>query len=253
MRKSFLMLIALMLSFGFAVQSSAQESEGVESFKQDKGSWRRKETPEGRREITQKMRDMLQGQGLRNITEAEQAFCYTIDGAAPDFEGYTIDGMEITGFCGLLSKPEMNLFIDEFLSKDENVSNVVEKCLIRPRIMLRFIRGVDASDVLLSSPCHSFSVFYAGKIKTFNTSPASELVDAVITAYEKKRVNFVSPALLEQILPIGVPQNDEQKALVKEKTAVKPVRNWQTETESEPRPETPVKKGWNRLNFGSKK
>lgn len=250
-----LLFIATLAAISFLAPSPsyAQDSEGVESFKQDRGAWRRKESEQGRREVTQRIRDSLQGQALRNITEAEQAFCYNVVPAAPDFDGYTIDGMEITGFCGLLSRPEINLFVDEFLSKDENVSNVVEKCIIQPRIMLRFIKGVDFSDVLFSSPCHSFTVFYAGKIKSFNASPASAEVDAVIGAYEKKRVNFVSPALLEQILPIGVPQNDEQKAIVNEKTAKKPIRNWQKEEPKVSEPEAPKKKGWNRLNFGNRK
>ncbi len=242
------LILGLLLTTMIPGAVLAQGAEGVESFKQERDSWRRKETTTAAPEVTPQMRDSIPAQALKNITAAEQAFCYTVEAAAPDFTGYTLDGMEITGFCGILSQAEKDLFIGEFLSKESNVSNVVEKCIIQPRIMLRFVHGVDYTDVLFSSPCHSFSVFYAGRIKSFNTSPASQLVDAIVTAYEKKRVGFVSPALLNQVLPIGFPDTDEQKALINEKKAQKPVRNWNTKPQKPaPASAAPAAKGWNRL------
>lgn len=251
--KKFYWAVVLGLGLMASLPVYAQNADGVESFKQDRDSWRRKNDASNKAKITPKMRDLVQAQALRNITEAEQAFCYTVGGAAPDFAGYTIDGMEITGFCGILSRPEIDLFIEEFLSKDENISNVVERCIIQPRIMLRFVRGVDFTDILFSSPCHSFTAFYAGKIKTFNTSPSAKIVDAIVNAYEQKKMNFVSPALLQQVLPIGIPQNDEQRALVKEKSVQQPIRNWKVEEPQKKRePESSSPKGWNRLKINNK-
>lgn len=247
--KRFYQALLLALSLFLPAALSAQETDGVQSFQQERNSWRRQDKENSKHNVTQKMLDTIQSHSLRNITDAEQAFCYTVRGAAPNYSGYTIDGMEVTGFCGILTRPEIDLFIEEFLTKDENVSNVVEQCIIQPRIMLRFVRGVDYSDVLFSSPCYSFSVFNAGRIKTFNSSPASQIMDTIIDAYEKKKMAFVSPALLEQVLPIGVPQNDSQKALIKEKSQQGPIRNWavdEEKTETAPQPE---KKGWNRLKF----
>ncbi len=217
-------------------------------------TWQKKETPEGRPEATQRIKDTVAKPALKNIVEAEQAFCYTIETAPEGFTGYTIDGMAITGFCGMLSEPEIDLFVREFLAKDENVSNVVAQCIIQPRVMLRFIRGVDFTDVLFSSPCHSFAVFYGGSVNAFNATPASATLNAVIEAYEKKKMNFVSPALLTQLLPIGVPQNDEQRALVRSKAQQAPVRNWQknntqSTTVTTAKPEKTEPKGWNRLKF----
>ena len=81
-------------------------------------------------------------------------------------------------------------------------------------------------------------------------------------------MQFISPALLGQVLPIGVPQNDEQRALVKSKLQQGPVRNWAkkdavtTENASQAQQPTaqpsrmqnvPAKegKGWNRLKFNN--
>ena len=253
-----LMTLAI-LGVGFSLTAEAQTpllggantAQGGNTDKQAEQAWQKKETPSGRPEATQRMKDTLNSAALRNITEAEQAFCYTIESAPADFTGYTIDGMAVTGFCGMLSEPEIELFVREFLAKDENVSTVVEQCIIQPRIMLRFIRGVDFTDVLFSSPCHSFSVFYSGAINTFNASPHSAILNAVVEAYEKKKMTFVSPALLTQILPIGVPQNDEQRALVRAKSQQAPVRNWQkNDTAKAPAASggsKPEVKGWNRL------
>ena len=251
MKTNNLMKLLFAVSLLLPAEVLAQETSGVEAFKQNRDAWRRQEqeTTAEKKEITQKMRDTIPANALRNITEAEQAFCYTVETPAADYKGYLLDGMAVTGFCGILSQAEIELFINEFLRKEESVSNVVAQCIINPRIMLRFIRGVDYSDVLFSSPCYAFSVFYAGSINTFNISPASATENAIIEAYEKKKIAFVSPALLNQVLPIGVPQNNEQRALVKEKSSQAPVRNWQTEKQQETQPAVQEKKGWNKLKF----
>ena len=250
MKKYYLASTALVLSLLFSDIAAAQGAEGVESFKQNRDAWRRQQqnTTEEKKEITQKMKDSIPANALRNITEAEQAFCYTVQTPEDGYKGYLLDGMAVTGFCGILSKAEIELFMNEFLRIVESVSNVVAQCIIQPRLILRFMRGVDYSDVLLSSPCNAFSVFYAGSINTFNISPASAVENAIIEAYEKKKMAFVSPALLEQVLPIGVPQNEKQRALVREKAQQAPVRNWQSEEKTTPKSVTQEKKGWNRLN-----
>ena len=109
--------------------------------------------------------------------------------------------------------------------------------------MLRFIRGVDTTDVLLSSPCHSYIVFYSGGVRTFNAKPAAEIIDAFVTPLNKSKAEFVSPALLNQLLPIGVVQNNKQKEEVLKKN--KPIRAWEKKVESQKE----VKKGWGNVNL----
>lgn len=228
----------------------AQATEGVDSFKQDKNAWRRKEDKEvSSNVITQKIRDGVPVFGLNNIVDAEQVFCYTVAKAGNSYEGYTINGMAITGYCGVIAKNDTDLFIQEFLTKDKNTSNVVANCVIEPKVMLRFIKGVDYTDVLLSSPCHSFSVFYGGKVKSYNAQPASNIIDAFVAIYSQKSMEFVSPALLGQLMPIGVAQTSEQKALLKSQKGQAPVRKWDTGADKikENPTEKKVVKGWNKL------
>ena len=199
-------------------------------------------------EVLPSIRDGISKNALKNITNSELAFCYTVDMAESGYDGYTLDNMKVKGFCGILGQAELDFILNEFLKKEENISSVVANCIIRPRIMLRFINGIDNTDVLLSSPCHSFSVFYAGEIKSFNLAPGAEVVNSVIEAYEKRQINFVSPALLGQVLPVGVPQTEEHRKLIREKTVQKPIKKWEVEKESAEKPQkSESSSGWNRL------
>ncbi len=233
--------------------SCAQMAEGVDSFKQSKDSWRRKETVQEKPELTvvKKIQDSISKYALNNILEAEQIFCYTVDKPNKGYNGYTMDGMAITGFCGILGGKDKELFINEFFYKEASTSNIVSKCVISPKVMIRFVKGVDYTDVLLSSPCQSFSIFYAGKIKSYNAEPAAKIIDAFVNIYSERKIDFVSPALLGQLMPIGMPKTVEQKALVKEKKGDAPVRNWgetnKTVTKTETKEQPVAKKGWNRL------
>jgi hypothetical protein len=246
-----LTLSALALAFS-TVSASAQED--TQAFQSDSNAWRRTPEPQGP-QITPYMKDSIPPLALKNILEAETAFCYTVTPASPDFDGYTLDGYALTGFCGILPPQERDLFINNYLETDLNTSTVLSSCYVQPRIMLRFIRGVDYADVLYSSPCPSFTLFYGGKVKSFNAAPSEELMTALIEAYEKQKRDFVSPTLIGQIMPIGVPQTDEQQKLVREQKAQKPVRNWNTaqpqesETVEKQPAEQPAQKGWNRLRI----
>lgn len=65
----------------------------------------------------------------------------------------------VTGFCGIIENEPEKYVNQTVFATPENISQEVAQCVIKPRLMLRFVRGVDYTDVLLSSPCHSFSVF----------------------------------------------------------------------------------------------
>ena len=164
--------------------------------------------------------------------------------APQGYDGYTLDGFAVTGFCGVVNNELKNLLKTELFYNPKHVDfENVENCIIQPQVMLRFMRGVDSTDVLLSSPCYSFTVFYAGNVKSFNAKPAAEILDAFITPLLKAKVDFVSPALLNQLLPIGVVQNEAQKEKVSQKNA--PIKAWDKKEEIKNQPKT----GWGNVNL----
>ncbi len=183
---------------------------------------------------------------LQNITDAEQIFCYQITNKPENYTGYTLDGMAVSGFCGVINNELKDLIVSELFKNPDNILfDQTEECIIRPKIILRFVRGVDMTDVLFSSPCHAFAIFYGGRINAFNAKPAATVIDALVTPLLKGRIDFASPALLNQLLPIGVAQTEEQKNLLNRKN--EPIRNWiKTQQQEE---EQPRRNGWNKLNL----
>lgn len=243
MRLFTLFIFSVFIAFSSLVQ--AQETAGVQSFMKEAYAWRRQDGE--KLEVLQSIIDSTTPAAIDNITKAEQVFCYQIESKPAGYTGYTIDGMAVTGFCGVINAELQGMIVKQFFATAENISNVPDKCIIRPKLMLRFVRGVDNTDVLLSAPCHSFSVFYAGKVKTYNFKPGAEIIDVMVNSFKGSTIPFTSPALLNQLLPIGVVQNNEQKQIIEEKRPSAPVRQW--DTGKEPIPTTPAKKGWNNLKM----
>lgn len=181
-----------------------------------------------------------------NIVNSEQIFCYQITNKPENYTGYTLDGMAIVGFCGVINNELNDVIKSELFMNPNNILfDVSEECVIRPKIMLRFVRGVDFTDVLISSPCHALAIFYGGKINTFNAKPAAPIIDALVDPFIKGKVDFASPALFNQLLPIGIAQTEEQKKLLNKKN--EPIRNWVKEQQQDDQQNK--KSGWNNLNL----
>ena len=241
------LLAGLLFLFSMIIYniSYAQEDSGIQSFQQSKDDWRRKAKES---KVLDNILSKIGNNAARNITESEQVFCYQVSPATSDYTGYTIDGFAIKAFCGIINKEIKDMIVAELFMNPENIDfNKSEDCVIQPRIMLRFVRGIDNTDVLLSSPCYSFAVFYAGKATPFNTSPADAIINAIVDPLQRNRVEFISPALMNQLLPVGVAQTQEQKALLNRNnnapTAKKSWGNQGSDNTNTP------KRGWNNLNL----
>lgn len=250
----------------FATTLSAQEtdelgigldedtSSGIKSFgKNNQNSWRRGEqtvaqTPV-KLEMISAVSDYITPSAIENLMHPELVFCYKVTSKPKGYNGYTLDGLALVSFCGILEQNQIVGLIDQLFTKEGNISPDVEKCTITPQIMFRFIRGVDSTDVLLSNPCHSFTVFYAGSssIHTYNLSPIADFVDAVVAEFNQKQTEFASPALLKQLLPIGIPQDEEQQKIIDQRNG--PIRNWQKQQAEEKQKEEKKTQGWNKLKF----
>ena len=247
--------LVFLFSFVCALSAHALELRGNKVVGVNKASWKIKENVTGtgnqRPEVTARMKDTLNGPALRNIEDAEQAFCYTVAPVDKKSKVYMLHTLEVTGFCGTLSQDEINSFIRDYLADDSAVSNIRKECKFEPKIALRFVRGIDTTDVLISSPCHSFAVIYAGINKPFNASPASNKIDALISKYNKKRKTFISPSLLKQVVPVGQAKTEEDQKLIKEKRTHKAVRNWEKNSSANSNKKGSQAAGWSQLNLGN--
>jgi hypothetical protein len=227
-------ILALALSIVVSVPCLAQEdvTNSASEWKPDPNN----------NQILSNITSAIGDTAIKNITDSEQVFCYQIASKPENYTGYTLDGMAIIGFCGVINSELQELIKYELLKNPNNLLfNETENCVIRPQVMLRFVRGIDSTDILLSSPCHAVAIFYGGKIAAFNAKPASQIIDAMIEPLIKNKIDFASPALFNQLLPVGVAQTDEQKQMQKQKN--EPTYKWQKKQE-----ENAIKKsGWNKL------
>ena len=235
--------VGFVVSLLFSAEAFCQ-AEGIQSFQKDENAWRRKVS--SNISVLQTFEDSMGRAGISNIVDAEQVFCYEVATKPMDYTGYTLNNTAITGFCGIIGQQLKDTIIQQFFATEENVEfNSVERCVVRPRLMIRFIRGVDHTDVMLSSPCHSFTIFYGGKMKAYNFRPGADIIDTMITSFAQSRVDFNSPALLDQLLPIGVVQTKEHQQVIEKQKG--PVRSWDDGTqESEPQRK---QGGWNNLQL----
>ena len=177
-------------------------------------------------EMISYIEESLPAAAVNNILDSEKVFCYTVEWARSGYTGYTLGTLALTGYCGQL-KEEKSIFVKEFFETSANISEATSSCKVSPKVMLRFIRGVDATDVLISDSCPSLTIFYGGVRKTFNAAPMKKSLEGVVSLFSEGRVDFVSPALLDELMPSGVVLNDEQRALLSQNKSTQPVRKWE--------------------------
>jgi len=252
------MKIKIMLYLAFAVLMPAvvnaqTVTEGVQSFRQGEDAWKRQEktVPEEIRAQSRFVEDAGKI-AIDNILKAEQVFCYEVLSRNDDYEGYSLDGFPIRGFCGILGNQVRDTVSQFFLSSNAYTDfNSSEQCVIQPKIMLRFVRGVDFTDMLLSSPCHAFALYYGGNVLLYNFKPGAEILDALVNSLSEKHSEFISPALLNQLLPVGLIQNDQQRKMVNKRS--EPIRKWLDKAEKDEAAKAAEReknqRGWNKLKM----
>jgi hypothetical protein len=121
-----------------------------------------------------------------------------------------------------------------------------------PKIMLRYIYGIDSTDILLSSPNPSLTFFHGRDILTINATPGKDIIDQIIKAYSSLSEKFLSPALLGQMVPNGQVITQDQKEIVRKTYSTENLKKWNKPSNKEqettqPEKKAPVKKGWNKL------
>lgn len=220
----------------------------------NESSWRRQDAPT-EKVLSDFLASRISNVAARNIENAEKVFCYTVDYATPEYKGYTLNDMAIKGSCGELSAEGKSLIKDVLLGNNAAYSSNTERCEITPKILLRFIYGLDSTDVLFSVPCHSLTFFQGRNIITVNAAPGKEIIEQIVNAYVGLEEKFLSPALLGQMVANGQAITQDQKEIERKLNAAEPVKKWNsgnTTPASQPAQNTgqsapTAKKGWNKL------
>lgn len=185
-----------------------------------------------------------------NLSNAEQVFCYHVTKRSKEYTGYTLSSFAITGYCGELDASNTVTAYEALFTQGPNIINTQADCRIEPRVMLRFVRGIDYTDVLLSLPCPSFTVFYGGKYKAFNIKQG--VITDLINKFEQTNLQFNSPSLLKQTVANGIATTDkEADELAKKQKELEPQMKWKQPQENveKPAPEAKPQTGWGNIKL----
>lgn len=255
MFKRLLLLLLTTAPAAYAIDDAAKELQGFEAYADIlPGDTAFLSTPAKKafrqKSIIPAITSAIPEAAAYNISNAEQVFCYQVTKRPKDYTGYTLSSFAITGYCGELDASNTVTAYEALFTQGPNLISTQANCRIEPRIMLRFARGVDYTDVLLSLPCPSFTVFYGGKYKAFNIKQG--VISDLITQFEKNKQPFNSPTLLKQTAANGTATNDkEADELEKKQKELEPQMKWkqsapaaETETPA-PKPQT----GWGSLKL----
>lgn len=179
-----------------------------------------------------------------NIHNPEQVFCYHVDKRPKGYTGYTIGNYKIVDYCGELDFDVLTTTYEPLFTRSPNIITTVSRCVVEPKVMLRFVRGVDYTDVLLSSPCPSFTVFYGGKYHSFNIKQG--IIDDVINQFDKIREEFNSPALISKTVANAVANTEDESYKLEKKRKENEEKYPQTEKKEEVKNK---KSGWGNLKL----
>ncbi len=185
-----------------------------------------------------------------NISNAEQVFCYHVGRRPQGYTGYTLNNFAIADYCGELDMGQRATTYEALFTQSPNIITAPAQCKIAPRVMLRFVRGVDFTDVLLSSPCPSFTVFYAGKYHAFNIKQG--IIDDIISQFNNSISTFNSPSYLRQTVANGTASTDkEAEQYEKKQRENAPVMNWKKPAAADTASSAAEKprKGWGNIKL----
>ena len=260
MQKYLFFSICALFAFSAAAEESFLDDMGLDFDSESSASTfseQKAEEPVNEKKLSSFISSRLPASAAKNIEKAEKVFCYTVDYPSAEYNGYTLNDMAITGSCGELSKDGIEIIKKAIMSNGMAFSTASDNCNIAPKIMFRYFNGVDSTDVLYSSPCHSLTFFHGQEIITLNAAPAREIIDEIVKAYSSLKEKFVSPALLGQMVGNGMVVSQNQKEMLRKTEAAPDIKKWSTQKDvsaqtksanESPASETKsAPKGWNRL------
>lgn len=167
------------------------------------------------KDIPAPIKDRLRLDAVHVLAAPDEVYCYGIARKNPKNKTDTVSGYALNGECGTLNEEGLKAVQEKFFdlaSFEMSASKISSACVIKPRVMLRFRRGIDFVDAVVSGDkCPGIVYFYAGETKEFYAKPISEWMDTFITAVSN------------DVIPIGAdPETKKMPFMVRPKKAPEP-------------------------------
>ena len=169
---------------GSSFDSTGSTSSSATSFSVSESDPNQEEAP-FEKIVSKEIRERIRADAAYIIGEPDEALCYGIARKSPKKRSATIDGYAHTGNCGALNSvgmTEVQKQLFNSASYDMNVTKIAS-CVTTPRLVLRFRKGFDFVDVILSGGhCPAVVFMYGGDTKEFSAKPIKEWLDTFIEA-----------------------------------------------------------------------
>lgn len=169
---------------GFDATGSSSYGGGTIKAASDEDTTNKQEEPY-EKAVSKEIRERVRADAAYILGEPEEVLCYGVARKSPKKRSATIDGHAHTGNCGSLNETglaEVQKRLMQAASYDMNVSKITS-CVTTPRLALRFRKGFDFVDVILSGGnCPAVLFLYGGDTKEFSARPIKEWLDTFIEA-----------------------------------------------------------------------
>ncbi|HBO59404.1 MAG TPA: hypothetical protein DD624_05800 [Alphaproteobacteria bacterium] len=163
------------------------------------------------------------------VGEPDEVLCFGIARKSPKKRSATINGYAHLGNCGSLNDTGLKEVQKQLLSAQSYQMSVtkISSCIVTPRLALRFRKGYDFVDLILSGGnCPGVTFIYGGDAREFYAKPIQDWLN-----------NFIS-AVSNDLEPLDNDKSKDQENLFKARTVTE---------EAAPEPQQPAApKVWGR-------
>lgn len=145
------------------------------------------------------------------VGEPDEVLCFGIARKSPKKRSATINGYAHLGNCGSLNDTGLQEVQKQLLNAASYQLNItkISSCIVTPRLALRFRKGYDFVDLILSGgSCPGVTFMYGGDSREFYAKPIQDWLN-----------NFIS-AVSNDLEPLDKDKSKEQESLFKARTVV---------------------------------
>ena len=215
-------------SFDSAASSETTASSELSSSLEDASQKQEEELP-FQQIVAKEIQERIRPDASYIVGEPDEVLCFGIARKSPKKRSATINGYAHLGNCGSLNDTGLKEVQKQLLNANSYQINItkISSCIVTPRLALRFRKGYDFVDLILSGGnCPGVTFIYGGDSREFYAKPIQDWLN-----------NFIS-AVSNDLEPLDKDKSKDQASLFKARTVAE---------EATPEPQQPAApKVWGR-------
>ncbi len=207
---------------------AASSDPSSASFSEESAQKQEEELP-FKQIVAKEIQERIRPDASYIVGEPDEVLCFGVARKSPKKRSATINGYAHLGNCGSLNDTGLKEVQKQLLNASSYQMNItkISSCIVMPRLALRFRKGYDFVDLILSGGnCPGVTFIYGGDSREFYAKPIQEWLN-----------NFIS-AVSNDLEPLDKDKSKDQASLFKARTVTE---------EAAPEPQQPAApKVWGR-------